>query len=301
LRDDLRLATPPAHPSEAAIPNPNPLATTPAAPTAGVKLSLTTVGSRKVVPQIYSLLSRTSEKMNFSTIKESEKESRTSQETGSDSAASQTHSNGISGKAPAFGASNSLLAPVPAKDPLKRRKPKTNIVKSNSSFISRVIPHEAISKRLQERNSDGLFAFANVNRAFEWLDLGTSTHHKVRADNGKVGCLGKLTTPSKAEPLTKILFAKAHILCHDVNILTKSLSHIDVIVGSSAADIVWYEPYSQKYARINKNVSVFQQDYFTVTKKQGHDQCDTRFRHSVDTWIGKLIFGFSPRWHFDCL
>lgn len=182
----MRLATPPAHHTEAATLNPNPLATTPAPPTAGVKLSLTTVGSRKVVPQIYSLLARTSEKLNFTTIKESEKESRTSQETGSDSVASQTHSNGTSGKTPAFGAGNSLLAPVPAKDPLKRRKPKTNIVKSSSSFISRVVPHEAMSKRLQERNSDGLFAFANVNRAFEWLDLGTSTHYKVRLDNEKV-------------------------------------------------------------------------------------------------------------------
>lgn len=123
-----------------------------------------------------------------------------------------------------------------------------------------------MSKRLQERNSDGLFAFANVNRAFEWLDLGTSTHHKVRVDNRESCCLGKLTALSKAEPLTKILFAKAHILCHDVNILTKSPSHIDVIMGSSAADIVWYDPCSQKYARINKNVSVLQYSYFTVTK-----------------------------------
>lgn len=185
MRDDLHLATPPPHPHEAPILNPNPLATTPAPPTAGVKLSLTAVGSRKVVPQLYSLLSRTSEKLNFTTIRESEKESRTSQETASSGAASQPHSNSTSGKAPAFGAGNSLLAPVPAKDPLKRKKPKSNLTKSNSSFISRVIPHEAIGKRLQERNSDGLFAFANCNRAFEWLDLGTNTHHKVRDTSQK--------------------------------------------------------------------------------------------------------------------
>ena len=43
------------------------------------------------------------------------------------------------------------------------------------------------------------------------------------------------------------------MLCHDVNELTKTPTHIDVIMGSSAGDIIWYEPMTQKYARINKN------------------------------------------------
>lgn len=74
--------------------------------------------------------------------------------------------------------------------------------------------------------------FVNINRAFQWLDLSSS---------------------AKAEPLTKILFTKAHMLCHDVNQMTKDETHIDVVMGSSASDIIWYEPMSQKYARINKN------------------------------------------------
>ena len=53
--------------------------------------------------------------------------------------------------------------------------------------------------------------------------------------------------------MTKILFTKAHMLCHDVNQLTRHPSHLDVVMGSSASDIIWYEPMSQKYARINKN------------------------------------------------
>lgn len=76
---------------------------------------------------------------------------------------------------PAFGESNSLLAPAAQKDASKRRKPKNNMTKSNSSFISRVINHEALPKRLQERPRDGLFAFANINRAFQWLDLSSPT------------------------------------------------------------------------------------------------------------------------------
>ncbi|KAJ4556773.1 hypothetical protein HRR82_000041 [Exophiala dermatitidis] len=133
----------------------------------------------------------------------------------------------------AFGEGNAALSPVISRgDGLKRRKPKNNIIKSNSSFVSRVIPHEALPKKLAERDQGGTFAFANINRAFQWLDLSSS---------------------SKQDPLTKILFTKAHMLCHDVNPLTKHSTHMDVVMGSSASDIIWYEPMSQKYARINKN------------------------------------------------
>ena len=44
------------------------------------------------------------------------------------------------------------------------------------------------------------------------------------------------------------------MLCHDINSLTKGSNHLDVIMGASTADIMWFEAFSQKYARINKNV-----------------------------------------------
>ncbi|KAK2074650.1 hypothetical protein P8C59_008842 [Phyllachora maydis] len=157
LKEDLHLATPPPHPSEAPVVNPNPLATTPQPATAGTKLSL---------------------------------------------------------------------------DAAKRKKPKNNMNKSNSSFISRVITHETLNRRLQERLHDGMFAFANINRAFQWLDL---------------------SSPTKADYLTKILFTKAHCLCHDVNRLSKSPTHVDVIMGFSTGEIIWWEPISQRYTRLNKN------------------------------------------------
>lgn len=80
----------------------------------------------------------------------------------------------VHSRTPVFGEANSLLTAANHKDNLKRRNPKNNIVKSNSSFISRVIAHDALARRLQERGSEGMFAFANINRAFQWLDL-TST------------------------------------------------------------------------------------------------------------------------------
>jgi len=58
----------------------------------------------------------------------------------------------------------------------------------------------------------------------------------------------------QAEHLTKILFTKGHCLCHDINQTTKATNHIDLIMGFSTGEIIWFEPISQKYTRLNKNV-----------------------------------------------
>jgi hypothetical protein len=79
-----------------------------------------------------------------------------------------------------FGQNNPALVSANGKD-IKggRRKPKNNIIKSNSSYVSRVIPHDALTKRLQDHSPDGLFAFANINRALQWLDLSSPTKVKI--------------------------------------------------------------------------------------------------------------------------
>ncbi|KZF21121.1 putative catabolite repression protein creC [Xylona heveae TC161] len=239
LKDELLLATPPPHPSEAPIQNPNPLATTPAPPTAGVKLSLTVIAPRKHTTRLYRANTSGSVRSRLAHTYSIDENSNEAASTGNSARSAginqsldYAQSQSILDVTPAFGEGNPSLIPVNGKDPLKRRKPKNNIVKSNSSFVSRVIPNDTITKRLQEHDPEGLFAFANINRAFQWLDLSSS---------------------QKAEQLTKILFTKAHALCHDINILTKSSTHLDVVLGFSSADIIWYEPMSQKYARINKN------------------------------------------------
>lgn len=221
--------------------NPNPLSTGANPPTAGVKISLVSLNPKRIRPDLYKTNTTTSSLLRWRSLglnnskesketKDSEKEPRASSESkdeGSQNGSSK------SSNAPAFGESNAALSPVISRgEGLKRRKPKNNIIKSNSSFVSRVIPHEALAKKLSERDQGGSFAFVNINRAFQWLDLSSGT---------------------KSEPMTKILFTKAHVLCHDVNALTKHPTHIDLIMGSSASDIIWYEPMSQKYARINKN------------------------------------------------
>ena len=78
-----------------------------------------------------------------------------------------------------FGESNVLLTPNAGKEGVKRKKPKTNLMKSNSQFISRVIPHDSLNKRLQEHNPEGMFVFANIDRAYQWLDLSSPIPARV--------------------------------------------------------------------------------------------------------------------------
>lgn len=230
LRDDLQLATPPPHPSEAPIVNPNPLATNPTPPTVGVKLSLVILNPDRQPPRLLRSETWSSTVSDLRRIKEHDREGRGSNDS--------RDAYGEESTVPAFGeGSLAVVSNLGGKDAsgLKRRKPKTGIVKSSSSFISRVIAHESATKKLAERSPDGLFVFANINRAFQWLDFASK---------------------AKQDPLTKILFTKAHMLSHDVNDLTKSATHLDVVMGSSLGDILWYEPMQQKYARINKNGAI---------------------------------------------
>jgi catabolite repression protein CreC len=243
--------------------NPNPLATSPQPATAGTKLSLISIEDRPSPPSF----SATSLSLSGApaSIQEHPNENRYS----GDASVSTDKDRGTSSmsdvaqastthllSAPAFGEGNSLLTPANVKDASKKRKPKNNMTKSNSSFISRVIINETLSKKLQDRPGNGVFAFANINRAFQWLDMSSAT--KVRS----TGHLQEARlTSGQGDYLTKILFTKAHCMCHDVNPLTKSSSHIDVVMGFSTGEIIWWEPMSQRYTRLNKNARHLPQHY----------------------------------------
>ncbi|CAF3461394.1 unnamed protein product [Fusarium graminearum] len=186
LKEDLHLATPPPHPSEATVPNPNPLSTLPQPASAGTSVSLVALECRPAPNLFYKGLSSTTLALSGapSSIQEHPNEGRYSAEggvasedgrTGSTSDAAAASASITIGSAPAFGEGNALLTQAPTKDVNKKRKPKNNMTKSNSSFISRVIVNESLSKKLTERPNDGIFAFANINRAFQWLDMSSST------------------------------------------------------------------------------------------------------------------------------
>ncbi|QIX01438.1 hypothetical protein AMS68_006955 [Peltaster fructicola] len=227
LKDDLQLATPPPHPNDVAPSNTNPLAPNTGPPTIGTKVSIVTfASSTEPVRGLFHHSSRS----QIASIQEEVSSPKSDSGSITNGFGSSNYYNAL----PSYGENNAALAQVVVKGKKKedKSKPKNNMVKSNSSFVSRVVSHDSMSKRLNERSPEGLMAFANVNRAYYMLDLS--------AEN-------------KSEQLSKVLFTKAHVLCHDVNQLTKTTSHVDVVMGFNTGDIIWYEPISQKYARINKN------------------------------------------------
>lgn len=195
LKEDLLLATPPPHPSEAPVVNPNPLATTPQPATAGCRLSLASLDTRHSPRFFHGSAANLSLGGAADSIAEHPSESRFSHELGalsSDEGRGTSTSDAppttatVGSSSPAFGEGNALLTPgAPPKDASKKRKPKSSMTKSNSSFISRTIGTDTLVKKLQERPNDGIFAFANVSRSFQWLDM--SSPNKVCHPCG-LGC-----------------------------------------------------------------------------------------------------------------
>jgi hypothetical protein len=141
LREEIVLSIPPPHPSEPLMLQPNPI---------GTNALPVTAGGQAVI------LGATAPRSASAT------------DSGSVASGLSGHSSLSDSAAAAAG----IYAPL---SPLaKRKKPKNNIAKTNSSFVSRIITHDNLQKRLTERKHDDVYAFVNVSRAYEWLDLSTS-------------------------------------------------------------------------------------------------------------------------------
>jgi hypothetical protein len=189
IRESLLIAMPPPHPSETPSQTPNPLDTSKKPPTTGTRLSLAIVGPKGV-----ALAQQFKEQLILST-RPPTPETDTSPDASADQ--SQAESNNTSQKdtfsfdessyqeTPAFGSDNPALIPhVSLKEAReaaaqKKKKPKNSMIKTNSSFVSRVYPADSLGKKLSERDPNGIFAFANINRAFHWMDLSTIQKTKV--------------------------------------------------------------------------------------------------------------------------
>jgi catabolite repression protein CreC len=141
LREEVTLSIPPPHPSEPLIMQPNPIGTSALPITAGTLVCLFNAGVQR-------------------------------QPTATDSGSIASVTSGHSATSDSAAAAAGIYAPF---SPLsKRKKPKNNIAKTNSSFISRIITNDNLQKRLSDRKNDDLMAFVNVSRAIEWLDMSTS-------------------------------------------------------------------------------------------------------------------------------
>ncbi|CAO0800121.1 unnamed protein product [Mucor circinelloides] len=111
------------------------------------------------------------------------------------------------------------------------KKPKNSLSKLKSCFIEYMTPHEQLQKMLSERTPLNCNVFYNVGLNLIWQD-----------EKGQ-----------PREALSKITFGKAYPTCHDVNTMTSSMNHLDVIIGFSSGDFIWYDTVCNRYTRLNKN------------------------------------------------
>ncbi|KAB5595692.1 Catabolite repression protein creC [Ceratobasidium theobromae] len=119
-------------------------------------------------------------------------------------------------------------APIPGKRKSVSR-PKHSIKTTSSSFVTRLHTMEGLNKHLAAKNGDVTFMFYNAGKSFYWMD----------------------TTSKNKEPLARIAFSQ-YPTCHAVNTLTSSSTCLDVIIGFNTGDLIWFEPISSRYVRINK-------------------------------------------------
>lgn len=76
-----------------------------------------------------------------------------------------------------FGDGNPALAATAGKDGKdvsKKARPKNNLLKSNSTFVSKVLLHDLLSRRIQEHEEHDSYVIANIGRAVQWLDISST-------------------------------------------------------------------------------------------------------------------------------
>ncbi|KAJ7074171.1 catabolite repression protein creC [Mycena amicta] len=120
-------------------------------------------------------------------------------------------------------------------------RPKHNIRTTSSTFVTRVQNAEGFPRSLQSKQGEVTFLFYNVSKTFLWLEAGAKAKFSVLM--------------GLQEPLARITFS-AYPTCHDVNVSTSSSERLDVIIGFSTGDLVWLDPISSRYTRLNKQGSI---------------------------------------------
>ncbi|KAN0064747.1 hypothetical protein ACQY0O_001804 [Thecaphora frezii] len=137
---------------------------------------------------------------------------------------------GIGGQGMGFGGLGAAMGRISAKP----TRPKNNIKNTSSNFVNRMVTHQDLAKILAQRSETDSFAFLNNARSFFWL---SDTSGKMK------------------EALARISFS-ASPSCHDVNQFTRSHDRLDIVVGFVTGDLMWLDPISSRYTRINKGGTI---------------------------------------------
>lgn len=64
----------------------------------------------------------------------------------------------------------------------KRKKPKSNIGKTNSTFVAKITTNENLAKILANRVGEDVYLFWNTGRTFTWSDLGQKPNVSLKEE-----------------------------------------------------------------------------------------------------------------------
>lgn len=117
----------------------------------------------------------------------------------------------------------------------KQKKPKNTVPKITSSITLRSVAHDSMAKVLARRQSGDKYMFIAHQKRLFWLDISSNFYR---------------------EPIFTWVFRNTGITCVTANNFTASAGHIDVLIGFSTGDIIWWEIMSNKFSRINKSGSI---------------------------------------------
>ncbi|KAF9526954.1 catabolite repression protein creC [Crepidotus variabilis] len=130
---------------------------------------------------------------------------------------------------------HTLFSPNPTNVGKKKAsvRPKHNMKTTSSTFITRVQNAEGMTKMLQSKTGEVTYLFYNMAKSFVWIEAGSKAK----------------------EPLTRMTFS-AYPTCHNVNTSTAQPDRLDVVVGFSTGDLLWLDPITSRYTRLNKQGAI---------------------------------------------
>ena len=120
-----------------------------------------------------------------------------------------------------------VLSPRPS-------RPKSGMKTSNSTFVTRVTTSSDLGKLLAQRTEPITLTFVLASKTLLWYaNIGS----RIR------------------EPVGRVSFSTSPT-CIDVNQFTRCAERLDVVVGFNSGDLIWIDPVSLRYSRINKGGAV---------------------------------------------
>ncbi|KAI9506244.1 WD40-repeat-containing domain protein [Coemansia spiralis] len=145
---------------------------------------------------------------------------------------SASNTNEQTGSGRSLGFRQGLLHLAKGSNPHGAQHSKGIVTKSTSAYVHRIVTNESLARWIVGDSAQATCFLFNAPRSLVWVGMQPE---------------------SNGETLARLDLATSTPLCHDINHTTRSDNRLDVVLGFVHGDIIWYEPISGKYARINKN------------------------------------------------